>query len=138
MSLYRKIFIETTNNTFLQFIRYGFVALISLVVDFGSLVFIKEILHIHYILAAILAFIGGLIVNYTLSRMWVFHSSKLDNRKKEFFIFSVIGIIGLLLTTLILWILTDIFGIYYIISKIIATILIYFWNFGIRKKVLFN
>lgn len=136
--LIHTILFKKTQNTYLQFFRYGFVAAASLVVDFGGMVFLKEVVGIYYIVAATISFIFGLLTNYYLSRLWVFHSSKLENKRHEFIIFAIIGVVGLVLTDLILWALTDGLGLYYMLSKAIATILVYFWNFGARKKLLFN
>ena len=44
-----------------------------------------------------------------------------------------IGVIGLGLDTLFVWIFTDSLKIYYMLSKIISTILVFIWNFGARK-----
>lgn len=138
MEIFNRLFTMPTKNSYVQFFRYGFVAAASLVVDFGGMVFLKEVVGMHYIVAATFSFVAGLLTNYYLSRLWVFHSSKLEDKRKEFMIFSAIGIIGLLLTDGLLWLFTDVFGVYYMLSKAIATILVYFWNFGARKKILFN
>lgn len=138
MQFFRSIFVDTTQNVYVQFLRYGFVAVVSLAVDFGALVLLKEYAHFHYLVAASISFLLGLFTNYWLSKLWVFHSSKLDNKRKEFLIFFAIGLVGLLLTDLLMWSFTDGLGFYYVASKAIATILVYFWNFGARKKILFN
>lgn len=138
MKLLRNLFIENTQNVYVQFLRYGFVAAVSLAVDFGVLVVLKEYAQFHYLVAASLSFILGLLTNYSLSKLWVFHSSKLESNHKEFLIFFVIGLIGLLMTDLLMWTFTDLLGVYYVLSKAVATILVYFWNFGARKKILFN
>ena len=52
--------------------------------------------------------------------------------------FSLIGLVGLGLNDLILWILTDGLGLFYIFSNVIATIIVYFWNFGVRKRYIFE
>lgn len=118
--------------------RYAVVAFVALFVDMSGLIFLKEIAGLNYLLAATLSFILGLTTNYVLSVYWVFHSSKLDNKRMEFFFFAIIGVIGLVLTDTLLWILTSKLGLYYILSKAIAVIMVYFWNFGMRKYYLFN
>jgi putative flippase GtrA len=37
-----------------------------------------------------------------------------------------------------MWLAVEKIGIYYIFSKIIATILVFFWNFGLRKMLVFK
>lgn len=132
------VFLNKTQNAYVQFFRYGFVSTAALVVDFGGLVVLKEYGHMNYLVAASISFLGGLFVNYSLSRLWVFHSSKLLNKWHEFSIFAGIGLIGLVFTDLILWTLTSGVGLHYILSKAIATMIVYFWNFGARKKYLFH
>ena len=53
------IFFQKTQNTYLQFLRYGFVAIASLMVDFGGMVFLKEIVNLNYIVAATISFMAG-------------------------------------------------------------------------------
>lgn len=133
-----KIIIKKTNNGFIQFVRYGLVSVIALVVDFGGMVLLVELLSMHYLVAATVSFIAGLIVNYLLSRAWVFTERKYNSSAKEFITFSGIGIAGLLLNNSIMWLAAEKIGIYYIFSKIIATILVFFWNFGLRKMLVFK
>jgi len=138
MSVLKWIFIHKTQNSYVQFLRYSFVSTIALVVDFGGLVVLKQYGHINYLIAATISFIAGLAVNYLLSVLWVFHSSKFSDKKREIIFFTVIGIVGLILTDLIMWVLTSKLGMFYIWSKVIATVTVYFWNFGARKKYVFN
>jgi putative flippase GtrA len=132
------VFKGKTNNTLLQLIRYSFVGGFAFLVDFGTLAFLTEYFHIHYLVSAGIAFILGLIINYYLSVKWVFNTRAMENRWLEFLLFSLIGLVGLGLNELFLWILTDILFIYYLLSKIITTFIVYFWNFFARKVILFN
>jgi putative flippase GtrA len=132
------VFKGKTNNTLLQLIRYSFVGSFAFLVDFGTLFFLTEKFHVYYLFSAGIAFILGLIVNYFLSVKWVFSSRLMENRWLEFLLFSLIGLVGLGLNELFLWILTDILLIYYLLSKIITTFIVYFWNFFARKVILFN
>lgn len=85
-----------------------------------------------------MAFILGLITNYFLSIKWVFSIRSIENKKIEFLLFSIIGLIGLGLNELLLWIFTDLILIHYLLSKIITAIFVYLWNFIGRKYLLFN
>ena len=134
----RTLLVESTNNTFLQLFRYTFVGGCAFLFDFGLLWFLTEKGHWHYLLSATLSFLVGLFVNYFLSKIWVFNTSILKNKGLEFLIFALIGIVGLGLNNLFLWVFTDLCSIYYMISKILTTGIVYFWNFFARKKILFN
>lgn len=118
--------------------RYAFVGGFAFLVDFGTLFVLTEYVHIHYLVSAAIAFLFGLITNYVLSVKWVFNSRTMGNRWLEFLWFALIGLAGLGLNELLLWVITEILAIYYLISKIITTIIVYFWNFFARKYVLFT
>lgn len=132
------LFIGKTNKVLIQIFRYTFVGGFAFIVDFGLLLFLKEVCSLHYILSATLSFIAGLFVNYIISINWVFTSSKNVNRKVEFLFFGLIGLVGLGLNDLLMWVLTDGVGIYYLLSKIITAILVYLWNFFARRYLLFS
>jgi putative flippase GtrA len=99
---------------------------------------LTEYLDFHYLLSAGIAFTLGLVTNYLISIRWVFATRNFSNRKLEFIMFMVIGLVGLGLNELFIWIFTDLFAIYYLLSKILTTILVYLWNFFARKMILFN
>ncbi len=119
----------------MQFIRYFGVALVGYVFDFGTMILLHELLHIHYLVAATCGFVIGLLVVYILSNKYVFGKSKIKSRSAEFGLFALIGLVGLGVLNLLMWIFTDYFLINYIISKIIATIFVYMWNFFARRSL---
>ena len=135
--LLSKLFFTKTNNAYIQFFRSTFVGAISTLADMGLLYILTDFAHIHYLISTSLGFILGTIINYILSIFWVFKEKKLKNKTAEFIIFSIIGAIGLLLNELFMWLFTDIAGLYYLISKIISTIIVFLFNFLTRKKFLF-
>ncbi len=132
-SFCKQVFSGKTNNTIIQFIRYLFVGGIAAIVNIGMLYVFTEIFNFYYILSNILSFILGLIVNYILSKKMVFQDDVTISKNKEFMIYAIIGIVGLGFDTLIVWILTDVIHIYYMLSKIISTLLVFIWNFVARK-----
>lgn len=121
-----------------QFFRYFIVGGIAFMVDFTLLFLLTEFGHIHYLLSASIAFIGGIAVNYALSVSWVFNHRRIDNRAHEFAIFAIIGILGLTFNTVLIWLFTGLAGLHYLGSKVIAAALILLFNFGTRKALLFS
>ncbi len=132
------IFKSKTNSTSLQLFRYTFVGGLAFIVDFGTLFLLTEYFNTHYLISAGVAFIFGLTTNYILSVIWVFNSRNMKNKMMEFLLFTIIGLVGLALNELFLWLLTELLLIYYLFSKIITTFIVYFWNFFARKYMLFN
>lgn len=127
-----------TNNTAVQLFRYTFVGGAAFLCDFGTLFLLTHFLHIHYLTSAAAGFLVGLAVNYLLSVAWVFDRSSYDSRMVEFLLFLLIGLVGLGLNELIIWLCTDKFGIHYLLSKVASTGGVYFWNFFVRKYALFR
>ncbi len=127
-----------TDNLFVQIFRYTFVGGVAFIVDFSLLYLLTDLFKIHYLVSAGISFIFGLLVNYLLSILWVFNSRKIKNVLNEFLFFTLIGLFGLGITEVLLWMLTDLFALYYLYSKIITTVIVYFWNFFARKYLLFN
>lgn len=131
-----KLFIQRTDNIFIQMFRYVFVGGTAFIVDLFFLYFFSDICGVYYLISGILSFIISVLVNYWMSTKWVFNQDNIDNKVLEFNLFLVISIIGLIFTEILLWVFTDLFGLYYLISKIIAAILVMFWNF-IARRVMF-
>ena len=129
----KSLFKEKTDNTFIQFFRYLFVGGIAAVINIGMLYVFTDIIHIHYIISNILSFIMGLSVNYILSKKFVFQEETKISSSKEFLIYAIIGVIGLGIDTLLVWLFTDVLSMYYMISKLISTMIVFIWNFGARK-----
>ena len=127
-----------SDKTSIQLLRYTFVGGIAYAVDFGSLFFLTEVVKIHYLISAAIAFILGLLTNYTLSILWVFPRRTLASKRMEFLVFAIIGLVGLGLNEGIIWFFTDLVHFHYLMSKVISAVVVFFWNFFARKKILFN
>lgn len=130
--LYR-LFLAPTDSEFMQFFRYLFVGGTAFVADAGSM-WIFEHFGLYHLWAAVPAFVIGLVTNYLLSKLLVFKDSSID-KVLEFIIYAVIGVIGLGITEIILYLLTDLAGLYFMISKIIAAAVVTFWNYFGKKAV---
>ena len=121
-----------------QLLRYGVVGGIAFVVDYGTLYALTEEAGLHHLLSAVIAFTAGLLVNYILSILWVFRGERSWKPAAEFTAFALIGLIGAGLNELIIWLGTDVAGLHYLLSKLISTAIVFFWNFFARKLLLFS
>ena len=121
-----------------QFVRYSFVGGLAFLVDFGTLWGLAHFAGIHYLLAAGAGFVLGLAVNYMLSVLWVFDTHRVSGRQLEFLLFAIIGLVGLGMTELFMYLFTDLGHVHYLLSKILTAILVYAWNFLARRFMLFS
>lgn len=107
-------------------------------IDFGVLAFCYSILGAHYLLSASLGFTTGLIFVYVSSNKWVFDTRQMKNHRAiEFLIFLAIGLIGLLLTNVLMWAFVDGLHLHALIAKLFTTAVVLLWNFGARKYILY-
>lgn len=125
-------------NLFKELMRYGLASGAALVVDVGLLYALTSWVHVPYLISALAGFMAGLAIVYTLSVTWVFKKRALVDRRAELLIFGAIGVVGLGLNELILWTLTDGLGVYYLASKVVSVGVVFAWNFGARKYMLFG
>jgi len=124
------------NKGLLQFFRYLICGGMATLTDVSVLYSFTHFLHINYLIAAACGFIMGIIINYNLNIVLVFKSS--GEIKKEFPLFALIGIGGLIWTEIIMWLLVDKLNFYIMVSKLVAIVLVLFWNFFMRKKFVFT
>ena len=132
------IMLEPTEDSFLQFFRYIFVGGASFVVDWALLQIIEG-MGVAHLIAGIFSFIAGLCVNFALSKLLVF-SQKGDKKQeaKEFSVFGVIAVFGLAITEGLMWIFVDKMRIHLALAKIIAAGIVLFWNFFMKKLLLYR
>lgn len=123
---------------FREFLGYTAASAVALVVDLGILVLLTES-GVHYLIAATLAFIAGMLVVYLASVRWIFTWRTHESRQHiEVGVFVVTGVIGLLLNLGIMWLLTSVLGIFYLFSKLVSVGFVFTWHFVSRKLILFT
>ncbi|MFV0363305.1 MAG: GtrA family protein [Suipraeoptans sp.] len=119
-----------------QIFKFGIVGFIAFFVDYGLMVFLKEVCGVGYLMAAGISFSVSVIVNYILSLKYVFETDKTRNKIWEFIIFLFLSIIGLGINQLMMWVTVEFIGISYLIGKIGATAVVMVYNFITRKLFL--
>lgn len=120
-----------------QIIKFGLVGFLCFFIDYGIMVFLTEIVDMHYLLSSGISFTVSVIVNYMLSMTYVFEAGK-GKQVRKFFVFVVLSVIGLGINQTLMWFCVDILGIFYMISKIGATAVVMVYNFITRKMILEN
>jgi putative flippase GtrA len=126
------------NNTRFQFLRYSISGGIAFISDFTLLYILTDFFHIYYLVSAGIAFMAGVLITYILSITWVFDKRRIKNKHLELGFFILISFIGLILTELFIWFFTEKINFHYLISKIISSALVLFWNFFSKKYILFS
>jgi putative flippase GtrA len=129
---------QHSSSSLVQFIRYVFVGGAAFAVDYLALYLLAHFAGLHYLLAASLSYLLGMVVNYMISVRWVFDFRRIRQWEREFAIFFMIGIAGLILNGLAITVLVEAAGAPYMAAKLVAAAAILFFNFGARKVLLFS
>jgi len=126
--------VQIVRNAVVEGVRYGTNMLILWTLT--EYVLGKDYLGVSTAIASLLA---GL-VNYALSSLWVFHKVEEKAKKNllQFALFTAIGAVGLGINVGITTFLTRHIGINYLISNTIAQIVVFFFNFFMRKHLVFE
>lgn len=124
------------NKLFMQIMKFGVVGGLAFVIDYVTLIICKEVFGLNVLVSAAIAFTVSVVANYILSVKWVFDVDQSKSKQKNFILFIVFSVIGLILTEIIMWFGTDIVKISYLIVKIVATAIVMVFNFITRKLFL--
>ena len=142
--------ISDKKNLILEFLRYCVVGGIAFIADAGTLVLFREIVfggdgsELIMAISVAMGFISGLIVNYILSMLVVFRSAGQQKKGKTvraFVIFAVVGLIGLGLTELGMYLgvlIVGSAGFWYLLVKCFVSAVVLIWNYIGRKIFVFK
>ncbi|MDD2420243.1 MAG: GtrA family protein [Bacteroidia bacterium] len=129
-----------------KFILFGIVGFSGLLVDFGITWVLKELFRVNKFLANGIGFMMAASSNYLLNRVWTFDSTNPDIAG-EYASFIIISLIGLVINTLILYLLTEkantraiplsVKAKFYL-SKLIAIGVVTIWNFLMNFFITFS
>ena len=131
-----------------QIVKFGFVGAFCFVIDFAITMGLTYI-GVYHLIAAAVAFVISVVVNYLLSFKFVFERKQDMDRRAEFIIFVILSVIGLGLNELFIWLAVDVvymhssllvkyidYNIAVAGGKIFATGLVMIYNFVTRKLFL--
>ncbi len=143
MDFFKSIFRKLPKKDALlgQLWRYGVTGGLAFAVDFGLFSAFLYGFGVHYLLANLAGLVGGLAVNYAISVGWVFSACKRNfesRRGLEILLFAVVGVIGMGLNQLLMWLFVGVGGFPPMLSKIVSAVIVLLWNFLGRKVLLFK
>lgn len=122
------------NKLFQQIIKFGLIGVIATLIDFVILTTLTELFGVHYLISAAFAFLVANVFNYLFSMRYVFQSRfTKEERHKEFLLFVLLSVFGLLFNQVFMWLFVEKVGLYYLVGKVLATGFVMLWNFISRK-----
>ena len=119
------------------FCSYIIFAGIATLVDLGLLYYLTEFAGFYFLVSSALSYLCGAIVNYSLNKTFTF-KNKSKKILHQFGLFVAVALVGLGLNQLIIWLLVEFAGLWYMLAKCISIIIVVFWNFFGHKKMAFG
>lgn len=121
-----------------SFFRYVWTGGLGFALDFGTMAALYYGLGLHYQVATALGFLLGLVVVYLICNIWVFANRQMKNSPtKEFAIFAIIGLLGLGLTHLLMWLFVGQCSLEAALAKCFTAVIVLVWNYGARKVIIY-
>ena len=116
---------------FLKFIKFGIVGFSGVIIDFGFTYLTKEYLKAQKYLANAIGFTVAASSNYFFNRVWTFHSQNPDIGM-EYTRFFLVSLLGLGISTLVIYILNGRFKMNFYLAKLFAIGGVTVWNFFVN------
>ena len=117
---------------------YLIVGALATIVEWSGFWIFFDMLQIQYLLATALAFVFSTFANWLLGRILVFRGKQNQSLLKELLSIYLTSIGGLLLNLGIMYVMVDFCSIQEMIAKITATVLVFSYNYLIRKKLIYK
>ena len=117
---------------------YLIVGALATIVEWSGFWIFFDMLQIQYLLATALAFVFSTFANWLLGRILVFRGKQNQSLLKELLSIYLTSIGGLLLNLGIMYVMVDFCSIQEMIAKITSTVLVFSYNYLIRKKLIYK
>ncbi|WP_312283637.1 GtrA family protein [Candidatus Igneacidithiobacillus taiwanensis] len=121
-----------------EFLRYLLVGGVAFAGDIGTLALLHNKLGMYYLLATLIAFMVGTLINYYLSVRWVFHYRSTHQHSLEFGIFLLVGVLTLAMSLGMMALLVGRADLSVLLAKCVTTGFTLIANFGLRRMLLFS
>ncbi|HEY1900564.1 MAG TPA: GtrA family protein [Steroidobacteraceae bacterium] len=118
--------------------KYAAASAVALGADYAVLVALTRFAGWHYLWANSVSFLTGAVIAYVLSVRFVFSAHRLHSRQLEITSFVLIGLVGLAVSELVLFVTVGRLGIDLLVAKALAAGCSFIANFALRRQLLFR
>ncbi|MCU0328689.1 MAG: GtrA family protein [Chitinophagales bacterium] len=120
-----------------KFVKFTIVGGTTFFIDIGLTYFTKEKFGIHKLLANAVGYITAALVNFFWNKFWTFHNQE-ANFGIQLLKFGFIASGALALSTGLIYILNEKLRINFYVSKLVAVLLVMFYNFVMNSLFTFR
>lgn len=125
-----------TEKAMAQFKKYLLTGILSFGLEYTIFVTIYKIIGLWYITANTITYVIVFWFNFLMNRFWSFESK--GNLRRQLYLYSILFVSNLVAITALMFVLSDIFGITPLISKVLVMGAVVSWNFVLYKKVIYR
>ena len=118
---------EVLKSHYKSFSKFTVVGAINTIIDFSIFYILHDLLDVPLVYAHISAFFIALANSFYFNAIWTFQNLKRDELVKQILSFTLIGLIGLVLSTITIYIASHYVWVYY--AKIFAMAVSFIWNY---------
>ena len=126
------------NGEFSRFVGFALVGASGILVNSLALYLGTDRLHIYYLVSAALATVASTIWNFAWTEFWVYRSKSQSGILRRLGIFFVVNALALSLRTPMIYALTSLVGIYYVISNLISLALLTVVRFELADNIIWS
>ena len=128
--------IKQLYSKFRNLILYGIIGSCSSGLDFLLYTLFVEVFGWHYIFSNCISVLAGISTSFTLNRNYNFKIK--DKTRQRFALFLTIGLCGMMISNLILYLCGDILNWNKIVSKLLSIVLVVVFQFILNKYITFK
>ena len=121
---------------FRHLILYGIIGTFSSSLDFTIYTLLVQIVGLHYLVANCISILAGITTSFFLNRNYNFKVK--DNVRGRFAIFLTVGLCGLMLSNIVLYVCVSSLDMNKLVSKLLSIVLVVFFQFLINKYITFK
>ncbi|MCB1842074.1 MAG: GtrA family protein [Halioglobus sp.] len=118
--------------------RYLVAGGLAFIVDVAIFQAAIVLLGLHYLVANVGGYVGGLLIAYSLNTRWVFSYRRIQRGWLEITLFCALLLVGLALSQGVLMLLVEVVGAPPLAAKVVAGFFLMVFNFVARKTLLFS
>lgn len=134
----KKILDFLKSRQFKDLMGYVLVGGLATIVEWAIFWILNTPLKAHYILATAVAFIFSTFANWGFGRLFVFKKPKEQSLLKEIASVYLASMAGFVFNIIIMFFLVNLLKLNEMLSKIIATGVVFIYNFLIRKLLIYK
>lgn len=123
-----------------RFFRFCAVGGSGVVVNVATLSLLTEIGGLYYLYSSIAAVETAIMSNFVLNEYWTFQDRSnqrpgLRDRLRRLAKFNLLCAVGAIVNVTVLWVLTDLAGVHYVVSNLVGLGAATLWNYGLNANI---